>query len=225
MGKKTLLWGLFALQRTRAASPPPNHEGHHPTGMCLETPKAVPLPQGSPWGRGGATGTPEGARWLGLTRGQQNAAVPRAGGTGPPLRQAMGSLGSPLPLSPTTQARFSPSPQPPVPRSCHHPLGIPGSLLGCSGVAGTGAPCLKREHFLGWGVLVLKVAEEGQAEASWAPAALFWGLKHGVAAALDTPSTLPHGPPSTGVVLGCPGAPGEPCLFFHPLKPFTKSQP
>lgn len=56
-------------------------------------------------------GTPKGAQLPDLTRGQQNAAVPRAGVMGPPVPGA-GShflLGGPQHLPPRTWRQLSPS--------------------------------------------------------------------------------------------------------------------
>lgn len=127
----------------------PSIKCHHPAGVCpaLGTPKAVPLPEGPQKGGVGTMGTPKGAQLPYLTRGQQNAAVPRAGDTGPPV-PAAGShshilFGGPQNLPPQDMEAALP----------HHSaeqgaanswLCLPTSCRGCLGEASSrAAACLR----------------------------------------------------------------------------------
>lgn len=99
------------------AQPPRDSSSYHKVppyckdASCPGDPKGCAPALGTPKGGVGAVGTPKGTRLPNLTRGQQNAAVPRAGDTGPPVPGA-GShilLGDPQHLSPQDLSQLSPS--------------------------------------------------------------------------------------------------------------------
>lgn len=97
--------------------PPRDSSSHHKVPpsprdvLCPGDPKGWAPAGGAPKGGVSAVGTPKGARLPDLTRGQQNAAFPRAGDMGP-LVPGAGShilLGGPQHLPPQTCRQLSPS--------------------------------------------------------------------------------------------------------------------